>query len=512
MAASPPSTPSEMPGRLTARQINVLLVQGVIVVLLVGLWLLRSPSESDAAAMVYPLCVLLTALCAWSIWSWAFLTRSWFDFYIMFFSAAAVFNGGQAFLEVLQWNRHGILLGMFGPEVIAQTLFVVLLGLAGLHAGALLAAALSDARRSTDAHAERPAAEDPALLGNLRKLGWAMLAISFPFAVLLLRESAGVVMSAGYGGLYQQNARTGFSAGPQVLSMFLISGALFLAAGGKESRGTRTLCLTVIVLYASVNFFLGYRYYSVIPMLALAWLWHRLIRPLNPYLLLGSALVLLVLIFPLIRAVRTTRGSERMSANFLAERYAEVDPPWIAAIYEMGGSMQTVAYTITLVPSSHEYELGTSYAYAMLTIFPNLFWDVHPAIAHGMPSAWLVSTVDRYTATHGGSLGYSLIAEAYLNFGPLGVPVVLALGGLLYGKFILWANRPGMPARAALAACVACFFVFYAREDAASVARGLVWYAMAPYAAAVWLTARSHRFSTQTDAALPGDALPGASP
>ncbi len=86
-------------------------------------------------------------------------------------------------------------------------------------------------------------------------------------------------------------------------------------------------------------------------------------------------------------------------------------------------------------------------------------------------------------ASHGGSLGYSFIAEAYLNFGWIGAPITLGIIGFLFAKLVSWAERSGQPARLAMVACFLTFFLFFSRSEAASNIRLLVWYSLLPYLA-----------------------------
>src|SRR5262249_15673015 len=126
--------------------------------------------------------------------------------------------------------------------------------------------------------------------------------------------------------------------------------------------------------------------------------------------------------------------------------------PAVAAIHEIGGSMMVTSYVITLVPTTRPYDWGHSYWVTSTTLMPNLCWDEHPALPKGSPSFWLSWTIDPYTAHQGGGLGFSFIAEAYLNFGFWGVPIVLFIGGLVYARFVLWTHDGNNPARMALAA------------------------------------------------------------
>jgi hypothetical protein len=184
-----------------------------------------------------------------------------------------------------------------------------------------------------------------------------------------------------------------------------------------------------------------------------------------------------------------------MSLDHLVETYSSIENPAVASIHEMGGSMMTISHTMDLVPAEHGFEQGEGYFYAFLTLVPNFFWDKHPSIARMIPSEWLIWQVDPYTAQEGGSLGYSFVAEAYLNFGWLGLPAVMLLHGWLLCRAVYWGETPGRPDRAAALAAGACFAVFYVRAELAVILRGVVWYAGFPYFAVLVLTEAQQVFA-----------------
>jgi oligosaccharide repeat unit polymerase len=432
------------------------------------------------------LCCLILLHSVWSLWSWAQVTRTWFDSYSLFLIAATLFNAGQAILEVFGLNPEGLLGRQFPPTTLVHTLFLVLIGLAAMHLGALLAAVRSPKRSTTS----NSASDAESTLSSLRTIGWALLFVALPFTAIVIKEEITVVSSAGYFALYQQQAGTGLNAGPVVLSAFLIPGAMFLLAGACRSRGQRLIAVAVIAGYAVIQFYLGVRHEAAILAVEAIWVWHRLIRPIRPALLIGAGILMVAVIFPLVGAVRNTSGKDRSTVDFLAQNYATIDNPLVASVSEMGGSMETIAHTLTLVPATRDYEMGVGYAYAVSTLFPNLFWKIHPAIAHELPSTWLTWQVDPYTASQGGGLGFSFIAEAYLNFGYLGVPILLFFGGYLLARLVRWADRGIRPDRVAFVATAACFAIFLARAELAVVLRGVIWYSIAPYLATVWLARR----------------------
>ncbi len=459
-----------------AMRVLVLIAQFHLLFFSCAVWGFDLTAGFKAEDLIYPASLFILLICVWSLWSWNLFNRSLFDPYSLFLISVAAFNGGQAFLEVFHLNETGILGGAFAPETILKSLLLVAMGISGLHLGALLSAGMIKRQRSS---AWRVASIPTQCL---RWVAWPMLLIAIPFRLLALRDAVGVVLSSGYSGLYQQSATTGISAGGNLLSAFLLPGAFFLLAGSRKWLPGIIVAAVVIVVNTLVDLFLGGRSAAVLPLIAFAWLWHRHIRRLPAGLLVAAAAAMLVVVFPIVFAIRDTSGPERLSIADLKDAFLSVDNPAITTLEEMGGSMATVAHTVELVPSARPYDCGAHYLYAASTLFPNLFWDVHPAVARGLLSSWLVWEVDPFFAQAGGSYDFSCIAEAYLNFGWIGVPAVMLVFGLLYSRFVLWAQRSGDPLRLAMVATYAVFVLKYARAEVSWIVRPLVWYALLPYA------------------------------
>lgn len=214
-------------------------------------------------------------------------------------------------------------------------------------------------------------------------------------------------------------------------------------------------------------------------------------------------LIVLILV-PLAPVFRSASGQERYSLTRVVDAYFSIENPALEGLTYMGGSMNTVSYTIDLVPETRGYDMGASYYYALLTVFPNAFWSIHPSVARGIASEWLVKTVDPETARIGGGMGYSFIAEAYLNFGWWGAPIVLILMGFFFGSMVLWADRSGDIARLAMIASFLSFFLVFPRGESIQVVRALVWYSFLPYLAVRQIGYRGSRYSSKVEA-------PGAS-
>ncbi|MGI8856818.1 MAG: O-antigen polysaccharide polymerase Wzy [Thermomicrobiales bacterium] len=446
---------------------------------LIGYVWLRPLFGWTDGSLLRPTSVLLLVAFGWSLWSWKRLTRSVFDPYGLFLIAAFLFNAGSAFLFVFGLNTSGLMIldFSFAPDMTLQTLLLVFLGLGAFHLGALIIAGGHDGRlfpAAASGDAQSPSAAE------IRFVGWALLLVSAVPMALQLKQAASVVLTSGYFALYQQDYATGLQASMQFLASFLVPGALVLLAGSARSRSGRFVSMGVILLYALVQLFLGSRYHAIGPVIAYVWLWHRVIRPIPRWLLLGASLFVFVVVFPVIAATRDTSGANRLSVSTFANAFSSINNPAVAVLSETGGTMMTIAHTLTLVPEVRGYDLGAHYFFAGTSLVPNLFWTLHPAIAHGLASDWLVWQVDPSFAAQGGGFGYSFIAEGFLNFGWF-APLFLGVVGFFFAKLVFWGCRTGAPARLAAAASFTGFIIFWARGEAIDVIRPLVWYSLVPY-------------------------------
>ncbi|PSB08401.1 oligosaccharide repeat unit polymerase, partial [filamentous cyanobacterium Phorm 46] len=452
--------------KLDQGSLIIIMAQFCIHAILIILCILYEPLNFQIESLIYPSSCFLLLLTVWVFLSWSFITKSLFDPYILFFISALLFNGGQIILEVFSLNENGILDNKFSSETILKTIFLVNIGLASFHLGALMSAVkiktnifLNNSIKETINSSSK----------NTYLIGWILLNISFLPAIVVLKQAISVVASGGYFGLYEQESGTSFSAAPSILAAFLVPSALFILAGSKEKINGRLISGSIIVLYSATRFFLGERNQAVMPLLAFASLWHKSISPLPKFFLLSTGSLIMFIVLPLVAATRNVTGKDRFSIDFMVETFSSLNNPAVASLSEMGGSMMTVAHTIELVPSVRDFQMGAEYFYALLTLMPNLFWKIHPTIARGIPDVWLAWEVEPAFAARGGSFGFSFIAEAYLNFGWFGAPIALGVMGFMFAKFILWAARSGEAARMATVASYTSFFLFFPRAESALI-------------------------------------------
>jgi oligosaccharide repeat unit polymerase len=457
--------------------VYVLVIQAIVTLAVSVLPALREFTPVD---MVYPQCVALLGLFLWSLFSSYVSLRSLFEPYVLFLISAFLFNAGQPMLEAIGLTPSiGMLNGMFSSPRMTQTLYLVMVCLAWMHLGGLLAALAWPPLDRPGG--EMPVVTAPTTARNLRQLGWLFLAVAFVPTVYITTKAFAIVVARGSMGFYQQQAAVGVSALPDLVSQLIVPGGLFLLAGAERRTLHVRVASAALITYSLAWFFLGARSSGAMVLCAYVWLWSRTVRPIRGRLLAIGGAIVMVVVFPLVRVFRGLTGEDRWNPALVAERYSQIDNPAVAIVTEFGYSMVTVAHTVELVPAERAHGLGEGYAYGALSVVPNFFWDIHPTIARGLACKWLVERVEPLTAATGGGIGYSCIAEAYLEFGWYGAPLVMAVIGFGAAAAALWARRSGDPARLAAMATFLAFFLRFPRDESASVVRPLVWYVAIPY-------------------------------
>lgn len=434
------------------------------------------------------LSVFLGAFVAWAFVSWRITMGHWVDLYSLFFIALFLFSGGQAVLNILGLMPQGILDGQFSSLQVKHALTLVVGCLLAFHTGALLRA-----RRYAPSGLPVPAALDTADVA--RQVGLLLILVSLGPGLYDLYQDASIIQSIGYGGqFFLAKSATGIDAWTHTLTMFLVPGALLFLAGSKGRPVNIAVAWVVIAVPAVIYFLLGIRNVGIRGLVALLWLHSVTIRPIRKSILVGSTLIVLILI-PGLEVVRGNALTVGDTIIALQQAYSAMDNPFVLALAEMGGTLLTVIYTTDLVPTVKPYEWGMSYVMAFTTVFPNLFWDIHPAIQAGLPSYWLMKEIDPIAANAGFSFGYSMIAEAYLNFSWIGAPIAMAGLGYLIAGFVCWVFERPDALRLAMQAILMSFILFVPRAESQLVIRELFWVGLMLYLSVLHLVHRRIRVS-----------------
>ncbi|MCA1598914.1 MAG: O-antigen polysaccharide polymerase Wzy family protein, partial [Chloroflexi bacterium] len=114
------------------------------------------------------------------------------------------------------------------------------------------------------------------------------------------------------------------------------------------------------------------------------------------------------------------------------------------ALTELGSSLRPVSEVVYWRATGDQFIDGASYwapfDRALAKIIPGRGWKLPPAEADPRVLGSLA------TMRGDGAIGFSVVAEAYRNFGPAGVCAIMALIGLLLGRLDLWPPTAGRQA------------------------------------------------------------------
>jgi oligosaccharide repeat unit polymerase len=452
---------------------------------------LRGAYQWSDDGFVYRLCVFLGIFTIWGVWSWSRVTGYYCDLYNLFLVSLVLFSGGHAVLEIFGLNPHGILNGQHPMSVVKDCLILVVTCLMFFHTAALLAFTLH-ARKAPEASNREQT------IPALRMVGTAMIAVSLVPACYVLYETLRTVADAGYVGLFlRSDVPTGLDAWYMILGSFLLPGALFLLAGSQGHSAGILLSWALIAIPALINLVAGSRNLALQSLAALLWLHSVAIKPIRrAYIIIGVIIALLLI--PIVASTRVdplTSSADRLET--LQKAFDKMEKPFVLAIQEMGNTLQTIVYTVELVPGIKPYEWGVGYLYALSTVLPNLFWDLHPADRRGLPSAWLTLEVSPDMVRAGFGLGYSVIAEAYLNFTWIGAPLILFVIGFAVASFVLKVSRSSDPLLFATEAVMISFVLFFSRAESHLFMRPLVWQCLIPYLVVLYLRRRPLHLHTR---------------
>ena len=243
-----------------------------------------------------------------------------------------------------------------------------------------------------------------------------------------------------------------------ISSLTLVPIGLYLAAAAAPRRRI-PLVVSVVSAWSACILFLGFRGYALVPAVAvLAVLNKRGVRLPRVACLLGLAGLLIVI--PLVRGLRASRLAERSISEAL-----EAVEPW-AAFGEMGGSLRPLVHTLDFM-EAEPWRWGETYWQALKAALPNLSLDWQGGSYRPLdqlpPNHWVSRQAAPRLYREFGGMGFSAVAEPYMNFG---TPGVLAYF-LLLGAALGWADHfdAARPTRLAVWAVVLGPLLWTTRND-----------------------------------------------
>jgi hypothetical protein len=384
-----------------------------------------------------------------------------------YIGALASFHLGLILPWATGWIEPPRWLDALPDALLARALLCVLLGFVALELGVVFAHG-----RQTMSSAPTPGRSRPHASalhpGGLMVAAMAAAAAGWNVYAIGLDR----FLSTSYGfELYAANdARL-----MQTALFWLLPAGLLIAFAGARAGAERRGVLALSAVATLLLLWLGNRGYAISFVAALLVLWNR---ARGGFSVRAGALTcgMLLTLTPAIAVLRQLPRNEVTPASIL-DAAASASP--LAALTEMGGSLRPLCETLRLVPAEVPYRLGRSYVSAARRVVPNVGFTkaenewTDPADLP--PNHWITYAVDPWTYANFGGLGFSAVAEPYLNFGVAGIlAYFLALGAVL-GRLDALLVRCASRRILALVAVCLMPLLFTVRNDFHNFVRPALW-------------------------------------
>jgi oligosaccharide repeat unit polymerase len=277
-------------------------------------------------------------------------------------------------------------------------------------------------------------------LDTVRWAGVGLFVASITFLVMLIAE-IGNPLAYSRMDLFRHS---GDLRGLALFMMTFPTAAVLLVIGAQTAwQSWRAAIVAVIAL--GILLLSGYRSAALFPLMVGVILWAKTGRNI-PWSVAAVLVGVVVVAIPAVAILRASGTYETLSTEKISEslQKAEATDTFI----ELGGTAGILAATMQLVPASEPYRYGETYLGALREAIPNISFEPRRsdrdqllkrgATREGLlqlaPSDWLTFRLEPIKFRNGEGVGFSAIAEPYLNFGFSGVVLFFSGMGFALGR------------------------------------------------------------------------------
>lgn len=416
---------------------QVYIIWGMIILIFASIiyWGNSHSSSIDNIKLMGGICIFNLL---YMYYSWYKCQGSFLNGYIIFVSAFYVFNLGQPMLKVFDVvDTYYDLLDTSHFLQISyasyfRSTYVGIVSIIAMHIGALIA--LSHKNIVNTESVEKSENVRKKIL-SIKRVSLLLVIFSFPFWFYETYKLSTFTLAYGYGG-EMYTVKTEIPGYVRVLSNYYEPALLCLYFCSEYLKKDKLLTLLAIILTVVVPpLIIGGRSQAVIALSMVAivyYLFHKL--AVKKILILGVSVYLGLIVLFVVKKTRNSVGNTLETYSELLSSYES--SPIFSTISEMGHSMYPLAATMDLVPASEDYRYGTSYLWGLTTLVPNIgFGERHPGVVNANLGEWLMKKEGLQFGP-----GYSLTAEAYINFGYFGF-IFFFIYGYLLAKYCRFINK-----------------------------------------------------------------------
>lgn len=392
--------------------------------------------------------------------------------YIAFIVCLYIFSFGQSLLYPFDLVGSRDLVGFRGItiEKVFRGQIITLIFLAFFHIGALLK---GKSKNLGELYTNIVNKQN----NRLKQIAWFVLIISiYPYYNEIITNAI-ISLTRGYVAIYGQELKTGIGNASGILADYFIPALIVLYIAYRDKRRWRLFILGVFIFNGIILLVTGGRSDAVIMVAMLLILHNYLVKAFTKkgiMIIAGCCFGLLIIL----ATIGRVRGDEHRTLQEIAQTETD-DNAAVEVISEMGWSMFCLIQTEGIVPENENFRFGSTYALSFTSIIPNLeFWEIHPAKEGANMSDWLTDKLNMGYGT-----GFSMCAEAYINFGYFGALMMMLLGYIINAFFgnLAFAIKTKNIAFIAFILITFWFSLKMPRNSFIGIVRGVFYYALPIY-------------------------------
>lgn len=360
------------------------------------------------------------------LFSWKIVNQTIFTPFALWFTSLFIFCYGHFILFSFNSEIPNLVTNMYSDTILYEAQLFTLYSFLAFLLGALFSIKIS-------LKLKIPKQTNMEFDSAAKLIGWFLFYIGIIPGVLKHYENIKVSILYGYSGLFKvKEVKTGFSNIFSVLDPFLISALFILLYTYRDNKKIYRIFFFSILLYIILELISGNRDIAMPMLVSVAiidtLLNKKRLKNINwkkIWVYIGLATIV-ISAFP---AFLKTRNMDNKSLALFIENYKDIfgaDNPFLLVLAEMGFSARPLIETMQVIPEFYNYHYGETYYWALTAVFPNLFWDQHPASIHSNIAGWVKEIMG---ISYGP--GSSLPTEAFYNFGWWGLLCLIPIGFMI---------------------------------------------------------------------------------
>ena len=399
----------------------------IMLVLLIVQWAIINPyidgNVQNADFVLQKLSYLCVISVILEVFLWWRLTGELFSPYIVFFAVLFIFTCGQSIgwatgLDLGDRDMH-IRFGNSGElSLLIRGLGYSLMGISSFHLGAIfyykdLGIFQNKIRWSAEYVTN--------IYTNLSKL---LLCIAIPSFFAKTIYDVIAVATGGYRNYYNVNvSRSSLMSILNIFADYYQPCLMILLIANRENKRVRRIIVTAMMVDVVISLYIGGRSNAVMTLLGILLAYHYFVKPFKvKQAILGVFAAYFGVRF--LNGIASIRGmANRNIMDMIEVMFSPTTNVIGEFIGELGWTITSICWTMSLVPSSYPFRYGMSYLVSFLSWIPSGVFGGranNPVVIWGNLSEWLQNALHM-----GYGPGYTTVAESYINFGWYGI---IALG------------------------------------------------------------------------------------